>query len=60
MTLIAELVSVLTLIADKIVSICLVLNASELVSLLTLIAEFVSVLTFIADEIVLIGLALIA
>ena len=51
LTLIAELGSVLTLIADKIVSIGLALIAEELVSILTLIAELVSVLTLIADKI---------
>ena len=58
--MIATLVSVLTLRADKIVPIGLALNANELVSLLTLIAELVSVLTLRADKIVSIGLALIA
>ena len=53
--------SVLTLIADKIMSIGLALIAlKEFLSVLTLIAELVSVLTLIADKIVSIGLALIA
>jgi len=51
---------VLTLIADKIMHIGLVLIAQELVSVLTLIAGVVSMLTLIADKIMPIGLALIA
>ena len=53
-------VSVLTLRADKIVSIGLTLIAYELEPPLTLIAELVSMLTLRADKIVSIGLALIA
>ena len=50
----------LTLIADKIVSVGLALIDEELVSVLTLIVELVSMFTWKAEKIVPISLALIA